>query len=141
MQYEKPSVEDFGTLRELTAMAFPGLAFEMASLSSPLVPGGPPGGPDNPGPSSSGGGDLPPGSTPGSGVAGGENASGGGGAESGGVAGAEMGGGGGAAASTGGGDASLPFTGFPAAMVGALGAGMAACGAALRRALGRSQDE
>jgi hypothetical protein len=137
MQYEKPTLADYGTLRELTAVAFPGIPLGMASISSPLVPGSPPGGGDTPG-QPPGGGEVPPGTTPDNGVAGGENSSGGGGAGGGGggVAGAESGGGGGVV-STGGGDASLPFTGFAAAMVGAVGAGMAATGAVLRRTLRR----
>ena len=143
MRYEKPTVEDYGTLRELTAMAFPGLPAGMATISSPTgPPGGPPGGPppgggDTPGLIPSGGGDLP-GDTPDNGLSGGEQASGGGG---GGVAGAEAGGGSGGTASTGGGDAALPFTGFAAAMVATVGAGMAATGAALRRVLRRNKPQ
>jgi hypothetical protein len=49
-------------------------------------------------------------------------------------------GGGGTGGSTGGGDASLPFTGFAVAAVAAVGAGMAATGAALRRALRRGNS-
>jgi hypothetical protein len=140
MQYEKPSVADHGTLRELTAVTFPGLPIGMATVSSPIVPGPHSGGGDTPTPFSPAGG--PPGPTPSvvtpdSGLLGGEHDSGGGGDVSsggggGGVAGAESAGG-----SAGDTAASLPFTGFAAAMVAALGAGMAASGAALRRALRR----
>jgi hypothetical protein len=42
---------------------------------------------------------------------------------------------------TGGGDASLPFTGFPAAIAGAVGAGLAGAGAALRRAVRRRRND
>jgi hypothetical protein len=140
MQYEKPSVADYGTLRELTA-ALSGLPMGMVTISSPLVPGTPPGGPDTPGASSSEAGGSPPGLTPAGGGSGGDQASGGGGAGGGGIAGSETGGGGSGsgsgAAATGGGDASLPFTGFAVAMVGAIGAGMAATGTAVRRMLRR----
>ena len=137
-QYEKPSVSDYGTLSELTAVTLPGLPFGVAAISSPLVPGPGPGGPDIP-VLPSGAGDVSSGGEQGAG-GGGDFDSGGGGGD-GGIAGAGDGGvpgvEGGGGSSTGGGDASLPFTGFPAAIAAAAGAAMAASGAALRRALRR----
>ena len=62
------------------------------------------------------------------------------GTEQGGGGGANVAGGGanvGGAGASGGGDAALPFTGFPAVVAGAVGAGMASAGAALRRRLRR----
>jgi hypothetical protein len=142
--YERPQVADYGTLRDLTAQfdsAMP-MGMNVAGLGS-LPTGPPPGGPDGPGgpPGGPSGGATPLGGSgpellPDAGAVGGSETSekpGGSG-----VAGAEGGGGGaGGAVSTGGGDASLPFTGFPALVAGAVGAGMAAAGTALRRSLRR----
>ena len=143
MQYETPSVVDYGTLRDLTALDLSGLPFGIAGASSTPTGPGPEGGPPA-GPATAGGTPETPGMTPDNGLPGGEQSSGGddvgvggGGATGGGVAGAQAGGG----ASAGGTDESLPFTGFAAAMVGALGAGLAATGAAVRRALRRRDSE
>jgi hypothetical protein len=133
--YTPPRVADYGTLADLTADGGMLMPFGIAGVSLPLVPGPePPGGPDFPGPpggsssvplgDTSSGGGLGAGEGPGS-VAGQS------------FPGGEGGGGAGGVVSTGGGDASLPFTGFPAAMAAAIGAGLAGAGAAMRRALRR----
>ncbi|MGH2846182.1 MAG: hypothetical protein ACRDL0_09270 [Thermoleophilaceae bacterium] len=146
--YEAPRVADYGTLADLTADAGMLMPLGLAGMSAPLVPT-PPGGPDMPGtPGGSfdsggggGGGGEPP---PLGGALGdlgpGDGGPGDGGAGESAPAGAQGGGGGGGdIVSTGGGDSSLPFTGFPAAIAAAVGAGLAGAGAALRRALGRSR--
>jgi hypothetical protein len=138
--YDQPRIEDYGTLRDITAQLEQALpaGIGIAGVSSAPTGGPPPGGPERqpPGPTPEG--------NPGSGLGGEEESSGGGGGAGGGggsgVGGAELGGGGGGG---GGGEtvsgnaAELPFTGFPAAMAAAVGAGMASAGAALRRALKR----
>ena len=150
LAYERPCVADYGTLAELTADAGMLMPFGIAGMSGPLVPTPTGGGPDFPGGSGVAGG-----SEGGFGTTvpellptGGELGSGGPGADAPGgstPAGVEAGGGGGGAGggtvSTGGGDASLPFTGFPAAMAAAVGAGLAGAGAALRRALRRDKTD
>ena len=140
--YEPPRVADYGSLRDITAQmdhAFPGFS---ASGAASVPTGNPPPGGDTPTPTGSGtpppGGDTPLGETPGQGVGGEETTSGG--TVDHGVAGAEQsggGGGGGGTVSTGGGEASLPFTGFPAAVAAGVGGAIASAGAALRRAVRR----
>jgi hypothetical protein len=125
--YDQPRIEDYGTLRDITAQLEQALpaGIGIAGVSSAPTGGPPPGGPERqpPGPTPEG--------NPGSGLGGEEESSGGGG-------GAELGGGGGGGGETVSGNAAeLPFTGFPAAMAAAVGAGMASAGAALRRALKR----
>ena len=142
--YERPEVVTYGTLRDITAALEQALPAGIGVAGASSVPtGGPPGGPPPgelertpPGP-------LPSENPPQSGTGGEEDFGGGGGGGGGGesdVAGAELGGGGGGAGggeSASGGAAGLPFTGFPAAVAGVVGAGMASAGAALRRALKR----
>jgi hypothetical protein len=94
-----------------------------ASLSTPVSPGG--------------GGELPASEvSPGSGTS---PATGGGGTPSGtgGVSGASAGGGGGSSPTGAAGGSGLPFTGFPVAVVAAIGGALTASGAALRRAVRR----
>lgn len=139
--YERPRIEEYGTLRDITAQLEQALpaGIGVAGASSVPTGGPPPGGPERtpPGP-------VPEGN-PGGGLAGEEESGGGrgpggGGGGGSGVGGAELGGGGGGG---GGGDtvstgaAELPFTGFPAAVAAVAGAGMASAGAALRRILKR----
>ena len=146
LAYERPCVADYGTLADLTADAGMLMPFGIAGVSGPLTPT-PLGGPDSPGGSGVAGSSegglgatvpelLPQGGELGSG---GPGAGAPGGSTPAGV-GAE-GGGGGGTVSTGGGDASLPFTGFPAAVAAAVGAGLAGAGAALRRALRRDKTD
>lgn len=128
MKYVTPDVKDYGDLVAITAdgAVMTHLGFgTLAAVSAPLVPsaggsGAPP--PDTAGTLGSGGeggdvaGDTSPG--PGSGSGAGDGGSAGEGGE-----GVEGG--------------ALAFTGFPAAVVGALGAGLAAAGAAARKYLAR----
>ena len=133
--YERPRIDEYGTLRDITAQLEKSLPAGIGVAGASSVPTGgppPPGETERtpPGP-------LPEGNPP-SGL-GGEEAAGGGGVagagEKSGVGGANLGGGEGGTVS--GGAAELPFTGFPAAIAAAAGAGMAAAGTALRRALKR----
>jgi hypothetical protein len=136
--YARPRIEAYGTLREITAQLEHALPAGMgvAGVSSAPTGGPPPGTPERTPPG-------PPG--PEGGVLGGETGGGspGGGQGESGVGGAELGGGGGGGAGGGGtvsgtgGNAALPFTGFPAAVAAAVGAGMATAGTALRRVLRR----
>jgi hypothetical protein len=136
--YERPRIVTYGTLRDITAQlehALPA-GIGVAGASSVPTGGPPPGEIERPPP-----GPSPEGNPP-SGFGGEESFGGGGGGESG-VGGAEQGGGGAGSGGGGGGEtvsgsaAELPFTGFPAAVAAAVGAGMASAGAALRRALKR----
>jgi hypothetical protein len=135
--YERPRIVLYGTLRDITAQLEHALPAGIGVAGASSVPTGPPpGGPETPERTPPG--PLPEGNPP-SGF-GGEETSGGGGKS--GVGGAEQGGGGaggggGGGTVSGGGAAELPFTGFPAAVAAAVGAGMASAGAALRRALKR----
>jgi hypothetical protein len=134
--YERPRIENYGTLRDITAQLEHALPAGIGVAGATSVPTGPPpGGPETPpGTERTPPGPLPEGNPP-SGF-GGEETSGGGRGEAG-VGGAEQGGGGGGGETVSGGAAELPFTGFPAAVAAAVGAGMASAGAALRRALKR----
>jgi hypothetical protein len=140
--YEPPRIVNYGTLRDITAQleqALPAGVGITAAASGPT--GGPPGGPPPGGEQLTPPSPLPEGN-PGSGLGGEETSGGGGGGAGGGggsgVGGAELGGGGGGGGGTvSSGAAELPFTGFPAAVAAAVGAGMASAGAALRRALKR----
>jgi hypothetical protein len=145
-RYEPPRVLDYGTLVELTADVGMLVPIGLVGLSAPLVPDnpGPPGGPDAGGSSVPGGGgaqgsfqvpdagaigEAAPGQgSPGESVPAGTEAEGGSGGG---------GGGGGGPVETGGGAPSLPFTGFAAAGVAALGTALAGAGAALRRTVRR----
>jgi hypothetical protein len=139
-QYRPPSIEDYGTLEELTAdsslLSPLGLGGTMAAVTAPIVPGGGGGGGGGGQGTTSpvgatspevdfGGGDVV--------QTGGENASPGGGGGGGGAGGPGGAGGGGSGGGGGGGE--LPFTGFPAVFAGAVGGVMTATGAAIRRAL------
>jgi hypothetical protein len=143
LAYERPEVVTYGTLRDITAALEQALPAGIGVAGASSVPtGGPPGGPPPgelertpPGP-------LPSENPPQSGTGGEEDFGGGGGGGGGGgsgVGGADLGGGGGGGGgeTVSGGAAELPFTGFPAAVAGAVGAGIASAGAALRRALKR----
>lgn len=137
MSYVSPEVKDYGDLVALTAdtagMAHLGFG-TIAAVSSPVVAGA--GGGDALGASDAGGtlGDTGAGGDVGAdagdtaGAAAGSDPSGG---SSGSGSGSGGGGGGGGAAGT------LPFTGFAAAAVGALGAGLTAAGATARKYLRR----
>ena len=125
MKYCRPEVRDYGNLVAITAdgagMAHLGFG-TLAAVSSPLLP-------------SSGGsgvaGDAA--SVPAAGDGVGDVAG-----DAGGDAGvAPVAGTGGAAGSGGSGGGSLPFTGLPAAAVGAVGAGLSAAGLAVRKYLSR----
>jgi hypothetical protein len=137
--YLRPTVTDYGTIVMMASdlgLLLPGVAGG-ASLSAPTAPGG---GGDVVTPDS--GGSQPQGGEGGPGGPGGEggpggivevgdvNTTGGGGGPSGGGA----GGGPELAGAAGGGRGEHPFTGFPAALVAAVGGTLAATGAALRRA-------
>jgi hypothetical protein len=140
-RYTPPLVSDYGTLLEMTAdggaLMHVGMnsGVVMAATSVPLhPPGGPPGTPpvtppggetvDVLGQGGGGGGDV----DTGGGGGGGETLGGGGGSGGGGAGGAGGGGGSGG---------ELPFTGFAAAAVGAIGAGLSAAGLAIRSRLRR----
>lgn len=126
--YAPPEVVDYGNLVEITAAAHLLMgAADMSDLSfsSPVTPGS--GG--EPGSGALGGdqgGLVTLGETGGSGNAPGT--------ASGGVAGGGVGSGGGASGGGGAGGGHLPFTGLAVGAVAAIGSGMAAGGAALRRA-------
>ena len=154
--YSKPRVTDYGTLLDLTAdggaLAHVGLQgglviAQMASLpmggegggggggggtvgtAGPAGPGGP-GGPGGVGEA----GDVL-GESDSGGADGGDGSDGGGDALGGPGDGGGSGGGEGGGSAGGGGGGGLPFTGFPAAVVGAVGAGMSAAGLAIRKRL------
>ena len=136
--YERPRIDEYGTLRDITAHLERALPAGMGVAGASSVPTGPPPGGPPPGEVER----VPPGplptDNPPSGTGGEEGFGGGGGGGGSGVAGAEMGGGGGGGGGTvSGGAAELPFTGFPAAVAGVVGAGIASAGAALRRVLKR----
>jgi hypothetical protein len=145
--YEPPRVADYGTLAELTADAGMLMPLGLSQLSGPVIPPSDtdtPGGPDIPGSASGSSHGGFAGTVPEVLPEGGGLGSGGPGAEAPGgstPAGAGAEGGGGGTVSTGGGDASLPFTGFPAAVAAAVGAGLAGAGAALRRRLRRDKTD
>ncbi len=126
-----PTINDYGTLLELSAdggvMLHVGVT-SFAAISNPLNPDGGGGGGGTQG-TSGGGGDLPSNT----GVAG--TGSGGGPGDAPGTTG---GGGGGAGGGEGGGG-KLPFTGFPAAVVAGIGAGAAVAGKKLREFSQRGQ--
>jgi hypothetical protein len=108
--YAPPCVRDYGDLVSMTAdgsLLHLGIGSAIGAVTAPATPGGVLGG-DRPG--GSPGGDVVPGGVLGSGASSG-SAEGGGGR--------------------------LPFTGFAAAAVGSIGAGLAAAGVAIRRALRR----
>ena len=128
MEYVSPAVDDSGDLVAITADAgMSHLGFgTLAAVSTPAVP-------------STGGGDTlgaaDSGDTPGDGTSGGgDDGAVAGDTASGGDSGGSSGGGG---SGGGGGDGKLPFTGFAAAAVGALGAGLSAAGATARKYLTR----
>ena len=123
LTYCRPEVKDYGDLVAITAdgsgMAHFGLG-TLAAVSAPLLPSG-------------GGSDVAPSSDAGETL----GATGGGGDAGGGTAGDTAGLGAGGDGAGGDGAGSLPFTGFLAAGVAALGAGLTAAGAAARKYLGR----
>src|SRR3954452_20956059 len=126
--YEPPELRELGSVSVLTSYDSAGLHFAQATLGS--LPGGPPGGqsPHN----------VPP--PPGQGVLG-STESGPSGAVPGGSGvepfsspgGHHAGGGPDVVSEHGAGGGRLPFTGFPAAIIGSVGAAVGAAGAALRR--------
>jgi len=146
--YERPGLRDYGTLLELTAdlptMTHLGIG-TMAVVTAPLSPGAGAGG------GTAGVNETSPGGAGGEGVLGGngeggvggvnaEGSEGGsGGGAGGGSGGGGTGGGSGGGSGGGGGGGDLPFTGFPVAVAGAVGAGLTAAGEKLRRSL-RSRD-
>ena len=138
MQYTSPEVKDYGNLVALTAEAA-GMAHlgfgTIAAVSSPIVPG--PGGGDTLGTTDTGR-TLGDGATADDLGGGGGGGGGGGDGDTAGESGSGTDPSGGGEGSGGGGAAGkLPFTGFAAAAVGALGAGLAAAGAAARKYLSR----
>jgi hypothetical protein len=144
--YVPPLVSDYGTLLEMTAdggaLMHVGMSsggFVMAATSVPLTPpGGPPETPPVTPPVTPPTGEtvvLGQGGGGGEGFDGGGEGGGGGGDTLGGGGGSGGGDGGGGGGAAGGGD--LPFTGFAAAAVGAIGAGMSAAGLAIRSRLRR----
>jgi hypothetical protein len=140
--YERPRIEKYGTLHDITAHLERALPAGIGVAGASSVPTGPPPGGPPPGElERTPPGPLPSENPPQTGTGGEETFGGGGGGGGGGsgVAGAEMGGGGGGGGggTVSGGAAELPFTGFPAAVAGAVGAGLASAGAALRRVLKR----
>jgi hypothetical protein len=140
--YERPRIDEYGTLRDITAHLERALPAGIGVAGASSVPTGPPPGGPPPGElERTPPGPLPSENPPQTGTGGEETFGGGGGGGGGGsgVAGAEMGGGGGGGGggTVSGGAAELPFTGFPAAVAGAVGAGLASAGAALRRVLKR----
>ncbi len=110
--YRSPEITDYGDLREITATfdRVIGIAATDLSFSSPAPPYGPGG-------TAAGGGGFDPGDSGGGAAAGG--------------------GGGGTGGGAGGGGGSLPFTGLAVGAIAAVGSGLAAGGAALRRRLRR----
>ena len=131
MKYVRPDVKDYGDLVSITAdgAVMTHLGFgTLAAVSSPLVP-------------SAGASAAPAGDTAATLGSGGEGGGDGvdvaGTTASGPGSGSGAGVGGSAAGGGGGGGGGLAFTGFPAAVVGAVGAGMAAAGAAARKYLAR----
>jgi hypothetical protein len=137
LAYPRPTVTDYGTIALMASdmgLLLPGLSG--ASLSNPTAPGGGGGGGSGDYGGSGGGGDQ---GSPGNTVdVGGVNTTGGGGGSSGG--GGSPGGGAELAGGSGGGRSEHPFTGFPAALVAAVGGTLSATGAALRRALRIDDD-
>ena len=149
--YTRPKVKDYGDMAAITAAVHPtqlhvGVAVPASVPGTPGGPGGPgggggaggQGGAGGPGGGGGVGGVTIPGGTGESvttlsgtptGSGGGAPGSAGGAPGS---AGAGLGGGG-----SGGGSGELPFTGFPAAVVAALGGALATSGAFMRRALRR----
>ena len=149
--YTRPEIVDYGDLLEITS-ASPllfavGIHDHSAGAANSSIPVAPPGG--GPGPhhvvQSGHHGDVLGATDTGGGndLTGGNG--GGGGGDAGGVAGQNAAGGGGShgggghGGGSGGGGGSLPFTGFPAAVAGAVGAAMTSAGVALRRWV-RSRD-
>jgi hypothetical protein len=126
--YSPPRITDYGTLVDLTAdggaMAHVGL--RIAAVTTPVTPGGGGGGLET---------DTPNNSVLGQGDSGGDGVGG----DEGGGAGGTSGGGGGGGGSGGGGGGKLPFTGFAAGALGAVGAGLSAGGLALRERLRRKK--
>jgi hypothetical protein len=131
--YAPPRVVDYGTLVEITAavhLLMGATDISDLSFSGPLIPGG---GGETAGGTSSGSGGGEYGILNGSGGGGSDPSSGvGSGGGGGGASGSGSGGGGG-----GGGGGHLPFTGFAAGAAVAIGSGLTAAGAALRRAARR----
>jgi hypothetical protein len=129
--YAPPRVVDYGTLVEITAavhLLMGATDISDLSFSGPLIPGA---GGEAAGGTSSGSGGGEYGILSGSG-SGGSDPSSGVGSGGGGASGSGSGGGGG-----GGGGGHLPFTGFAAGAAVAIGSGLTAAGAALRRAARR----
>jgi hypothetical protein len=127
--YVRPSIEDYGDLVSLTADAS-GLAhFGVGTIAAISTVN----------PNTSGAGDVAGTQTTGGDDGGTLGAGGSGGGDDGGVAGDSASGGSGGGSGGGGGGAAgkLPFTGFAAALVGVVGAGLAGTGAAARRFLAR----
>ena len=142
-EYVTPAVTDYGTLVEMTTAAhlIRGAAgVHDLSFSSPNGGGGPIGGGSNPpGPVETAGPtagtitdvtNAPGGGSPG-------NTSGGGDPGGGVLSGGGTSGGGASGGGAPGGGGKLPFTGFEAGVVGAIGSALAAGGTALRRAVRR----
>jgi hypothetical protein len=137
--YLPPRVTDYGVIVTMASDfgLFPSGLASGSSLSTPVSPGGG-GGSGGPQPGGGGGGEVggvhtgggTGGGTPGGGAPGGGAPGGGGTPGGGGAVGGEL-----ASSGGGGGRSQLPFTGFPAALVAAVGATMTATGAAIRRAL------
>jgi hypothetical protein len=128
-----PIISDYGTLVDMSAdggaMMHMGVT-SFAAVTSPLNPNGGGGG---------GTAGTTGGGAPGTGTNGVAGTTGGGG---GGVGPAGVGGAGGSGGGGGGkGAGSLPFTGFPAAMLAGLGAGLAVGGKKLRGVIRRKADE
>lgn len=142
--YTGPEICDYGTLEQLTASQFPLMAAADMSFSAVHQPAGgtvagtttteaQPSGAEGTSGGPTGDGGEPRSGSEGVEADGGEPG-GGGGSDGGGGQGNPAGG-----AGSGGGDGggNLPFTGFAAGAVGALGAGMAVAGRVLRRSLRR----
>jgi hypothetical protein len=145
-EYTRPRLVDYGTLEELTATAYPllgaigqaDMSFSAAQTTTPAGGGETQLQPAGASTSPTGDGGAPTGDTEG----GGGSGDGGGGSGGEGDAGTGSGGGGSnPAGASGGGDSggggTLPFTGFAAGALAAVGAGMAGAGRFLRRNLQR----
>jgi hypothetical protein len=131
--YAPPRVVDYGTLVEITAavhLLMGATDISDLSFSGPLIPGAGGEAAGGSGSGSGGGGEY--GTLTSSGSGGSDPSSGVGSGGGGGASGSGSGGGGG-----GGGGGHLPFTGFAAGAAVAIGSGLTAAGAALRRAARR----
>ena len=128
MKYCRPEVKDYGNLVAITTDGGAGMAHlgigALAAVSSPLLPSGGGGGVADEAASFPGGGGGGAGDVAGEGAV--EPAAGGG-----------PGGGSGGGSGGSGGGGSLPFTGLPAVVIGAVGAAISATGVAVRKYLSR----